>query len=303
MTDHAWFLVVRDGGLASVRAVVDSLWRVVLRPDETMPTTPRDSAIVLLRRPFVCSAATKGLAHRMRVCRPVGPDALGRFYSVRGLRPEAFPWYTELMQDGIYGDLPPSAKEVLGRVQKNGKHLLGLVNDVLDLSKIEAGELVLKVEEYSLREIVQTAVSATESLAAAKKLTLKVNVAEDMPVGHGDPRRIAQVLLNLVGNAIKFTDAGEVRIGAAARNGVFAVSVADTGPGIPALQRTMVFEEFHQLDTSNTRSNTGTGLGFAIAKRIVEPHGGRIWVDSELGKGSTFKCELPIRVPACAARS
>ena len=203
--------------------------------------------------------------------------------------------YTELMLDGLYGDLPSKTTEVLERVQKNGTHLLGLINDVLDLSKIEAGQLVLSLEEYSLKDIVQTVVSATESLAAAKKLPLKVDVADGLPLGHGDARRIAQVLLNLLGNAIKFTDVGEVRIAAQMANAMFCVAVADTGPGIPASEQARIFNEFHQIDSSNTKKKGGTGLGLAIAKRIVELHGGRIWVKSEPGSGSTFQVELPLR--------
>ena len=203
--------------------------------------------------------------------------------------------YAELMLDGLYGDLPPKTKEVLDRVQKNGTHLLGLINDVLDLSKIEAGQLVLSLEEYSVKDLVQTVVSATESLASAKQLPLQVEVADNMPLGRGDARRIAQVLLNLVGNAIKFTDAGEVRIVAKAANAMFSVAVADTGPGIPAAEQARIFHEFHQVDSSNTKKKGGTGLGLAIAKRIVELHGGRIWVKSEPGKGSTFQIELPVR--------
>jgi len=103
------------------------------------------------------------------------------------------------------------------------------------------------------------------------------------------------VLLNLVGNALKFTDAGEVRIVAMAANGGFAVSVTDTGPGIPAEEQTRIFEEFHQVDDSNTKAKGGTGLGLAIAKQIIQMHGGRIWVESTLGKGSTFQVELPMR--------
>jgi len=202
--------------------------------------------------------------------------------------------YAELMQDGLYGDLPAKTKDVLERVQKNGKHLLGLINDVLDLAKIEAGQLVLSIDEYSMKDIVHTVVSATESLAAAKKLPLKVDVS-DMPLGRGDERRIAQVLLNLVGNAIKFTDAGEVRIAAKATNGIFSIAIADTGPGIPDAEQTRIFLEFHQVDNSNTKKKAGTGLGLAIAKRIVELHGGRIWVESQVGKGSTFQFELPVR--------
>jgi signal transduction histidine kinase len=203
--------------------------------------------------------------------------------------------YTELIQDGIYGPPPEKITAVLERVQENGKHLLGLINDVLDLSKIEAGQLTLSLNDYSLKDVVHTVVTATEPLAAEKKLLVKVEMARDLPAGLGDQRRIAQVLLNLIGNAIKFTDAGEVRIAANLENGRFALAVTDTGPGIPASEQTRIFEEFHQIDNSNTKTKGGTGLGLAIAKRIVEMHGGRIWVESAVGKGSTFRIALPVR--------
>jgi signal transduction histidine kinase len=116
-----------------------------------------------------------------------------------------------------------------------------------------------------------------------------------LPIGLGDEQRLTQVLLNLVGNAIKFTDAGEVRVTAKTVNGHFAVSVTDTGPGIPEQERTRIFEQFHQIDNSNSKAKGGTGLGLAIAKQIVEMHGGRIWVESTVGKGSTFQMELPTR--------
>ena len=116
-----------------------------------------------------------------------------------------------------------------------------------------------------------------------------------LPVGLGDEQRLTQVLLNLVGNAIKFTDSGEVRISAAAKNGHFSVAVTDTGPGIPPAELKRVFEQFHQVDNSNTKAKGGTGLGLAIAKQIVEMHGGRIWVESTPGKGATFQMELPTR--------
>jgi signal transduction histidine kinase len=203
--------------------------------------------------------------------------------------------YTELMQDGLYGVLPPKTNEVLERVQANGKHLLGLINDVLDLSKIEAGQMDLKTEHYSMKNVIQMVVSTMGSLAEAKRLRLKSEVSDDMPLGYGDERRIAQVLLNLVSNAIKFTDTGEVCIAAEAADGMFSVAVVDTGPGIPKAEHGRLFHEFQQLDSSNTKSKGGTGLGLAIAKRIVELHGGRIWAESDLGKGSTFYFELPVR--------
>ncbi|HEX4893312.1 MAG TPA: GAF domain-containing protein, partial [Hyphomicrobiaceae bacterium] len=204
--------------------------------------------------------------------------------------------YTELMQDGIYGDLPEKASGVLGRVQSNGKHLLGLINQVLDLSKIEAGQFTLNLSEYSVSSIVETVVAATESLATEKKLAQKADVAREMPRGIGDEQRIVQVLLNLVGNAIKFTDRGEVRILAGAFAGRFEIAVVDTGPGIAPEEIGRIFEEFHQVDSSNTKVKGGTGLGLAIAKSIVEMHGGRISVESTVGRGSTFKVELPVRV-------
>jgi signal transduction histidine kinase len=202
--------------------------------------------------------------------------------------------YTELVIDGIYGDPPGKMREVLIRVEVNGKHLLGLINDVLDLAKIEAGELSLALADYSLPDIVQTVCIALEPLAAEKKIGLKVDLPADLPVGHGDERRLAQVLLNLVGNAIKFTEAGEVSIKATESNGAFEVAVSDTGPGIASSDQLRIFNEFQQVDDSSTRKKGGTGLGLSISRRIVQMHGGRIGVRSEPTKGSTFFFTVPV---------
>jgi GAF domain-containing protein len=204
--------------------------------------------------------------------------------------------YTELMADGIYGELPEKTMGVLKRLESNGRHLLGLINDVLDLSKIEAGQLVLELSDYSLEDIAQTARSTLEPLAADKKLAFKVEVAPKMPAGHGDGRRLTQVLINLVGNAIKFTDAGEVVIAAEATDGSFHLSVRDTGPGISVADQAKLFQEFQQADNAITRKKGGTGLGLAISKRIIEMHGGKIWVESQVGQGSTFSFTLPVVV-------
>ena len=204
--------------------------------------------------------------------------------------------YTELILDNIYGEVPGKVREVLERLDKSGRHLLSLINDVLDLSKIEAGQLTLTLNDYSMKEVVQTVFTAVEPLASEKKLAVKVSVPPDLPIGRGDERRIAQVLMNLVGNAIKFTEMGEVRIQAVASDGKFTVSVADTGPGIAEADQQRIFEEFQQVDSSSSRAKGGTGLGLAIAKRIVEMHGGRIWVESSPGKGATFAFALPVRV-------
>jgi GAF domain-containing protein len=216
--------------------------------------------------------------------------------------------YTELILDEIYGDVPPKIAETLDRVQQSGRHLLGLINDVLDLSKMEAGQLVLAPQEYTLTEVIQTVCTAVESLASEKDIGLRTEIEPDLPMGYGDDRRLVQVILNLVGNAIKFTDRGEVVISATTDDGRqttddstdvaerFVIAVRDTGPGISPEQQERIFEEFQQADASSTREKGGTGLGLSIAKRIVELHGGRIWVESEEGQGSTFAFEIPVRI-------
>jgi signal transduction histidine kinase len=204
--------------------------------------------------------------------------------------------YTELMADGAYGEPSEKMVGILQRLEANGKHLLGLINDVLDLSKIEAGQLVLELSDYCIQDIAQTVRSTLEPLAADKKLGFKVEVAPRLPSGRGDGRRLTQVLINLVGNAIKFTDAGEVAIKAEANNGSFHVSVRDTGPGISSADQARLFQEFQQADNAITRKKGGTGLGLAISKRIIEMHGGKIWVESQPGQGSTFTFTLPVIV-------
>src|SRR5215469_14356641 len=204
--------------------------------------------------------------------------------------------YAELVLDGIYGEAPDKMRNVLERIQTNGKHLLGLINDVLDLSKIEAGQLVLSLNDYSVKDMMQGVYVAVEPLAGNKKLNFRLEVPPDLPPARGDERRLSQVLLNLVGNAIKFTDTGEVAMRASAANGSYTVAVRDTGPGIAEADQAKIFEEFQQSESTHTKAKGGTGLGLAIAKRIVEMHGGRLWVESQLGNGSTFFFTVPLRV-------
>ncbi len=204
--------------------------------------------------------------------------------------------YTDLILDDIYGAAPHEMREVLERVGVNGRHLLGLINDVLDLSKIEAGQLVLALSDYSIKGLIQGVYAAIEPLATTKNLTLTLDIPQGLAAAHGDERRLTQVLLNLVGNALKFTDAGEIKISAKAHGDSFTISVRDTGPGIAPADQGKIFEEFQQAENAATRKKGGTGLGLAISKRIVEMHGGRIWVESELGQGSTFSFTLPVNV-------
>ena len=178
-------------------------------------------------------------------------------------------------------------------MDRSGRHLLGLINDVLDLLKIEAGELVLSVGDVAVGEVIQVVCSALEPLAAEKRLRLVADVAADLPLLRGDERRITQVLLNLAGNAVKFTETGEVKLSARASHGALLLSVSDTGPGIAERDRQRIFEEFQQAGGSGRQNTPGTGLGLATAKHIVELHGGRIWVESQPGSGSTFTFSLP----------
>ena len=204
--------------------------------------------------------------------------------------------YTELILDEIYGEVPEKIDKVLVRVEKNGRNLLNLINDVLDISKIEAGRLTLSLDDYSFEELVSTVLISVEALAAEKGLKLYATVAKDLPIGRADQQRISQVLVNLVGNAIKFTDEGEVRVEVEARNSSFLVSVLDTGVGLSADDRQIIFKEFRQVDGSSTRERGGTGLGLSIAKKIVEMHGGHIWVEARPEGGANFSFSIPVRV-------
>ena len=211
--------------------------------------------------------------------------------------------FSELLLDGIYGDPPEKMRSALERIQRNGRHLLGLINDVLDFSKIEAGQLRLSLADYSVEELVNGVYTSVESLAAEKNLGLRTAVPPGLPPARGDERRLAQALFNLVGNAIKFTDAGEVRIEVEARGNSYKFSVQDTGPGIDEADQIKIFQEFQQVDNSITKTKGGAGLGLAIVKRIVEMHGGRIWIESSLGHGATFSFLVPARLEQQATRT
>ncbi|HEY3306763.1 MAG TPA: ATP-binding protein [Candidatus Binatia bacterium] len=204
--------------------------------------------------------------------------------------------FVEMLLDDIYGDVPPALKEPLTDIQVNGKHLLNLINDVLDLSKIEAGRMELNLAEYSVQEVLDIIGSSLQSLAAEKGVEFVVGAEQGIPLALGDGKRITQCLMNLAGNALKFTREGRVEVRAEQRGDRLRYRVSDTGIGIPQDQLENVFGEFRQVDAAITREFGGTGLGLSITKKFVEMHEGRIWVESELGKGSTFFFEIPLRL-------
>jgi len=203
--------------------------------------------------------------------------------------------FTEMVLDGLYGEVPAELKEPLTDIQVNGRHLLRLINDVLDLSKIEAGRMELALGEYSVREVVDIVHLSLRSLAVEKGLEFTTSVPENVPTAYGDNRRLTQCLMNLAGNAIKFTRKGRVEIGVKLDGSELVYRVRDTGIGIPREELENIFGEFRQVDATVTREYGGTGLGLSITKRFVEMHGGRIWVDSEVGKGCTFYFAVPLR--------
>jgi signal transduction histidine kinase len=209
--------------------------------------------------------------------------------------------FTEMIRDGLYGEVPPEIQEPVSDIHTCGQQLLGLINNVLDLSKIEAGRMELAVGEYVVEDVVGTVKLSLRALAASKGLDLVTSVAPDLPLCTGDGKRLTQCLMNLAGNALKFTREGRVEIRVERQDEELLFAVADTGIGIPAEQIGAVFEEFRQADATVSRDFGGTGLGLPITKKLVELHGGRIWVESEPGKGSTFFFTIPVRLGKAAA--
>jgi len=210
--------------------------------------------------------------------------------------------FNEMILAGVYGEAPQDMKEPLADIQSSGKHLLRLINNVLDLAKIEAGRMELSLSDYSVQDTVESVRSTLRPLAAEKGLEFLATVPEDLPLAYGDSGRITQCLMNLAGNSLKFTKAGKVEISVTQRDGLLTYRVSDTGMGIAPDKIGNLFTEFKQTDATIASEYGGTGLGLSISKKFIEMHGGRIWVESELGKGSSFIFELPLRVKGEAAQ-
>jgi signal transduction histidine kinase len=206
--------------------------------------------------------------------------------------------FSQVLRDEMVGPVNEKQAEYLDDIISSGNHLLSLINDVLDLSKIEAGQVELDVHPFSLREALERGVVMVRERATEHGVRVGFTADPAVEVVDGDERRVKQVIFNLLSNAVKFTPAGgAVDVSAARVNGEVRVSVADTGPGIAREDHERIFEEFQQTETGGVQ-HEGTGLGLALSKRFVELHGGRIWLESEVGRGSTFSFALPIRETA-----
>ncbi|MBN1284272.1 MAG: HAMP domain-containing histidine kinase [Anaerolineae bacterium] len=202
---------------------------------------------------------------------------------------------TKFVALGMYGEINAEQTEMLHHVEASGKHLLNLINDVLDISKIEAGSLELFVEEgLKVEDIIQPAVETAKSLLLQKPITIECDVEPGLPVLTGDEQRIRQIVLNLLSNACKFTEQGEITVRVFRQGEEVVISVRDTGPGIAPKDHEIIFDVFRQAK-SGVRKAEGTGLGLPISRRLAEAHGGRVWVESVLGQGATFFVALPIK--------
>lgn len=201
---------------------------------------------------------------------------------------------SQLLRDGMAGTLNVEQKKYVEVIERNGQNLIRLVNNVLDLSRMAAGHIDVELRSLDLGDQLRATAAALAPLAEVKGIELVVDAVPRLPLVRCDPDRVRQVLTNLIGNAIKFTDRGEVKISAARSGDMVAVHVSDTGIGIPEAARTRLFEEFFQAGESDARRNGGAGLGLAIASRLVQLMDGELSVESAEGVGSRFTFTLPV---------
>jgi signal transduction histidine kinase len=203
--------------------------------------------------------------------------------------------FSQVLREGMVGDVNAKQAEYLDDILSSGNHLLTLINDVLDLSKVEAGQVELQVAPFSMEDALERGVSMIREQATTEGVKVTLHRNGGLGVVSGDERRIRQVIFNLLSNAVKFTPTGgQVDVSTMQVDGDMRVSIADSGPGIAAEDLDRIFDEFQQTE-AGARQREGTGLGLALSKRFVEMHGGRIWCESEIGKGSTFEFTLPVR--------
>ena len=205
--------------------------------------------------------------------------------------------FSQLLLEGVEGELNSEQKVDVQKILSAGRHLLSLVNDVVDISKIESGMIELSVGRVDIREVIQHSLEATSAMPRGGPIELKTDLSPDLPAVLADETRLLQILINLVGNALKFTTEGEVRIWVgrdAGDAGMLAVRVEDTGPGIPESDLERVFGEFEQVRSKESAANKGTGLGLAISKRLVELHGGEISAANRPGGGAVFAFTIPV---------
>jgi len=283
--DRLWWAILMFMVLAtSILAVVSNIRDAYMRSLETARKQLQDQIVVIdqareraEQSDQVKSAFLASMSHELRT--PL--NAVINF--------------TRFVIDGDTGPVTEQQTELLTEVVGSAKHLLNLINDVLDMSKIEAGSLNLFIEDdVNMTSLVNSAVTTGRGLLIGKSTQLQANIPENLPLIRADRQRILQILLNIISNACKFTDEGSVNVQVRQQADEVLISISDTGPGIAKEDQAMVFEAFKQTKTG-LRQGGGTGLGMPIAKNLAEAHGGRLWLESEQGKGATFHVALPIK--------
>jgi signal transduction histidine kinase len=203
--------------------------------------------------------------------------------------------FSEVMLERMFGEINEKQEEYLNDILSSGRHLLSLINDILDLAKIEAGRMELEASDFDLPQAIDNTLILVRERAVRRGITLETSVDPQLGEVKGDERKIKQVLLNLLSNAVKFTpEGGRIEVRAGLADGAAEISVIDTGVGIAPEDHTAVFEEFRQVGTDYARKHEGTGLGLALARKFVELHGGKIWVNSQVGQGATFTFTIPV---------
>jgi len=214
--------------------------------------------------------------------------------------------FSDILQDETFGDINEKQSQYVGNILSSGKHLLNLINDILDLSKVEAGKMQLSPEEFPISQNIEEIINVISDLADKKNITLTVNLSEKVNTIFADQKRFKQIMYNLLSNAVKFTEeggkvdiTGEVIPGKrrSDKSDLLQISVADTGIGIATEDYPKIFAQFQQVDGSYARKQEGTGLGLALTKKLVEIHGGEIWFESRLGESSTFTFTMPMKLP------
>jgi signal transduction histidine kinase len=207
--------------------------------------------------------------------------------------------YTHMLLQGVAGDLPANVRRQLTRIDSNGRHLLTIINEILDITRIEAGKMPMQISEFDLNELVPEVMTELDPVISRSKLTVTSRLSPEAPMMVSDRQKVKQVIVNLLSNALKFTHQGGIEIGVDfdAKAQLSSIAVADSGIGIAPEHHDQIFEDFRQVDDSPSRQYGGTGLGLAICRRLASALGGRITVQSNVGEGSTFTLTIPVEAP------
>ncbi|MFY0573886.1 sensor histidine kinase [Cystobacter fuscus] len=203
--------------------------------------------------------------------------------------------YTNMLLQGVNGELPPPQRRSLSRIDSNGRHLLEIINEILDITRIEAGRMPLHLSEFRLPELLQEVTAELDPIIARSKLAVSTQVEPNLPMVHSDRQKVKQIVVNLLSNALKFTHEGSIQVKARyeVATAAFHIAVVDTGIGIDPAHQDRIWEDFQQVDNSPTRAYGGTGLGLSICRRLAAMLDGRVSLESAVGQGSTFTLHLP----------